>query len=103
MAQKSDGRNNAHLREDGGFEGTYDTRRNYARLSHGLYTDLSPVIATAVKTLPADQLESIVNDISKIHIAFEARWNIHPDEKGTRVHEIGLSDTYGLFLAKVLD
>jgi hypothetical protein len=70
----------------------------------GCIRALATVIATAVKTLPADQQESIVNDISKVHLAFEARWkNVHPDEKGARVQKIGTSDTYGLFLAKVLD
>jgi hypothetical protein len=69
----------------------------------GCIKALATVIATAVKTLPADQQESIVNDISKVHIAFEARWNVRHDERGTRVQEVGTSDTYGLFLAKVLD
>jgi hypothetical protein len=70
----------------------------------GCIKALATVIATAVKTLPADQQESIVNDVAKIHIAFEARWeNADLDEKGARVQEIGTSDTYGLFLAKVLE
>ncbi|WP_158803386.1 hypothetical protein [Acidisoma sp. L85] len=70
----------------------------------GCIRALATVIATAVKTLPSDQQESIVNDISQVHVAFEARWkNVYPDEKGTRVQEVGTSDTYGLFVAKVLD
>jgi hypothetical protein len=69
----------------------------------GCIKALATVIATAVKTLPADQRESIVNDVAKVHIAFEARWKSAPVENPTREREVGVSDTYGLFLAKVLD
>jgi hypothetical protein len=69
----------------------------------GCIKALATVIATAVKTLPADQRESIVNDVAKVHIAFEARWKSAPVENSTREREVGVSDTYGLFLAKVLD
>jgi hypothetical protein len=70
----------------------------------GCINALATVIAMVVKKLPPDQQESIVDDVAKIHIGFEARWkNVYPDDKGQRVQEIGRSDTYGLFLAKVLD
>jgi hypothetical protein len=69
----------------------------------GCIKALATVIATAVKTLPADQQESIVNDVAKVHIAFEARWKSASVENPTRRREVGVSDTYGLFLAKVFD
>jgi hypothetical protein len=69
----------------------------------GCINALATVIAMVAKKLPPDQQESIINDVAKVHIAFEARWKSAPVENPTRKREVGVSDTYGLFLSKVLD